>query len=130
MWSDLASASLGSPLLHEDKLPGLGAGGQVVGRLRQEGKLALLQEVKLCQNFWVDSTPWSQSKLPSQRLNQVGGHVNPVLLASVLTHVTVTVPFGILEVKLNCPMCFLWVLTLVVPFSPLVVTDVSSPALD
>ena len=38
------------PLLHEDKLPGLVAGGQVVCRLRQEGKLVLLHEVKLCQD--------------------------------------------------------------------------------
>ena len=41
-----ASDSPGPPLLHEVKLPGPEAGGCVC-RLRQEGKLALLHEVKL-----------------------------------------------------------------------------------
>ena len=40
-----------SPLLHEVKLSGQGTGGGVVCRLRQEGKLALLHEVKL----WTES---------------------------------------------------------------------------
>ena len=47
------------PLLHEDKLPGLVAGGQVVCRLRQEYKLALRYEVKL--PGLVDGGPGSLS---------------------------------------------------------------------
>ena len=48
MWIDLASVPLSPPLLHEVKLPGLGADGSVQVGLRHEPKLSLPHEVKLC----------------------------------------------------------------------------------
>ena len=47
MWINLASVPLSPPLLHEDKLPGSGAGGSSQVGLRHEPKLSLCHEVKL-----------------------------------------------------------------------------------
>ena len=64
------TGSPGPPLLHEDKLSGLGAGGPDSRRLRQEGKLALPHEVKLLAPGVTqeDDSSTEEAKNPVSRL--------------------------------------------------------------